>query len=374
MALQVSRRSLLLDGAAAVGFALLPQVALLRTATTAPGAAVVWLLSVAAASPLIVRRIWPVPVFAVVLAVACVAVPFGLGPAFFLAAAYVLYAVAVRQPRRRGLSAVFIGGMSAAVAVGLAVGGSHARSGTGVIGTVLGVVVLGATWAAGRAVSEQREATQRAIWQAAEQAKVEERLRIAREMHDVVTHSVGVIAVKAGVANHVLVSHPEEARNALVVIEDVSRKALREMRAMLGVLRTDRPRAEGLQPAPSLPNLRDLAETAQGAGVQVELDVRHGDEIPDGVALSAFRIVQEALTNVVKHAAPTSCRVLLTTEKGTVTIEVTDDGPRSEHRQRSDGGGLGLIGMRERAAAHGGTVTAGPRSDGGFTLTATLRC
>jgi signal transduction histidine kinase len=105
----------------------------------------------------------------------------------------------------------------------------------------------------------------------------------------------------------------------------------------------------------------------------VELDVRHGDQIPDGVALSAFRIVQEALTNVVKHAAPTSCRVRLTAENGTVTIEVTDDGPRSTHRRCPGGGGLGLIGMRERAAAHGGTVTAGPRADGGFTVNATLR-
>lgn len=373
MARLLSRRSLLLDGAAAVGFALLPQVTLLRTAAAAPGSAVVWLLSVAAAAPLTVRRIWPVPVFAVVLAVACVAVPFGLGPAFFLAAAYALYAVAVVQPRRRGLSAAFVGGVSVAVAVGLTVGGSNARGNTGVTGTALGVVVMGATWAAGRAVSEQREATRRAIRQTAEQAKVEERLRIARDMHDVVTHSMGLIAIKASVANHVLVSHPEEASNALVVIEDVSRGALREMRAMLGVLRTERAGAEGLHPVPSLPNLRDLTGTAEAAGVQVELDVRHGDEIPDGVALSAFRIVQEALTNVVKHAAPTSCRVRLTAESGAVTIEVTDDGPRSPHRRCPEGGGLGLIGMWERAAAHGGTVTAGPRADGGFSVNATLR-
>jgi len=372
MAVLPSRRSLLLDGAAAVGFALLPQVTLLRTGTAVPSAAVVWPLSVAAAAPLAVRRIWPVPVFVVVLAVACVAVPFGLGPAFFLAAAYALYAVAIVQPRRRGLSAAFVGGVTVAVAVGLAVGGSNAHGSTGITGVALGVVVMGATWAAGRAVSEQREATRRAIRHTAEQAKVEERLRIAREMHDVVTHSMGLIAIKASVANHVLVSHPEEARNALVVIEDVSRGALREMRAMLGVLRTERPGAEGLQPAPSLPNLRDLAATAQAAGVDVELDVRHEDEIPDGVALSAFRIVQEAMTNVVKHAAPTSCRVRLTAENGTITIEVTDDGPRSPHRPSADGSGLGLIGMRERAAAHGGTVTAGPRADGGFTVTATL--
>ncbi len=366
----------MLDVPAALGFALLPELSPLREALggAAPGSAAVWLLSLSAALPLVVRRLWPAPVFLFVLAVALVSAPFGLEPTAFLAAAYALYLVAVVRRPPAGLSAVVVGGVSAVGAAGLTMTGSpHYQGGTQDVQVVFGLLVLGATWAVGSAVRERREGVRQVIEQTAERAKVEERLRIARDIHDVVTHSVGLIAVKAGIANHVVATHPEEAQHALTVIEDVSRKALRDLRATLKVLRRDEEAAEELRLALGLSDLPALARTAEATGVRVALDSRCPEQPPDGVALSAFRIVQEALTNVVKHAAPTRCRVKVVSEQGLLTIEVDDDGPDAAGpRATVPGGGLGLVGMRERAAAHGGTVTACPQPGGGFRVSATL--
>ncbi|MFE4816538.1 sensor histidine kinase [Streptomyces sp. NPDC056704] len=372
----VSRRRLvLLDGAAALGFALLPQLTLVRPDSGgAPGGLTVSLLSFATALPLAVRRLWPVPVFAFVLVASCVALAAGLGPAVFLSAAYALYLVATTRRRQLGRSAVIVGGASTAGAALLTVtGGQHYTGGTLAVQLLFGLLVLGATWAAGTAVRERRESLRRTIVQAAEQAKVEERMRIARDIHDVVTHSVGLIAIKAGVANHVIATHPEEAREALTVIEDISRRALRDMRATLKVLRREHvDQQQDLQPVPGLSDLPSLVRTAEAAGVSVDLRSDCAEEPPDGVALTAFRIVQEALTNVVKHAAPTRCLVSVTAQDGVLTIGVTDDGPGPGHRPAVPGGDMGLVGMRERAVAHGGTLTAGPRPGAGFRILATL--
>ncbi|MFI6057755.1 sensor histidine kinase [Streptomyces sp. NPDC051286] len=368
------RRLIMLDVPAALGFALLPAVSPLRPDVGGQvHSTTLWLLSLSAALPLVVRRLWPVPVFVAVLAVACVALPFGLAPTSLLAAAYALYVVAVERKRHTGPSAVLVGAVSAVGAAGLTMTGTqHYQGGTQVVQVVFGLLVLGATWAAGTAVRERRENTRRFVEQAAERAKVEERLRIARDIHDVVTHSVGLIAVKAGIANHVFDSHPKEAQEALTVIEEVSRRALRDMRATLTVLRRDPEDAQALRPVLGLSDLPSLVRTAEAAGVRVDLRSRCAEEPPDGVALSAFRIVQEALTNVVKHAAPTRCRVHLVAERGVLTIDVSDDGPGSARRPAVPGGGLGLVGMRERAAAHGGTITAGPQEGGGFWVSAVL--
>ncbi|WP_217575411.1 sensor histidine kinase [Streptomyces sp. GbtcB7] len=372
----VSRRRLvLLDGAAALGFALLPQLTLVRPDSGgAPGGLTVSLLSFATALPLAVRRLWPVPVFAIVLVASCVALAAGLGPVVFLSAAYALYLVATTRRRQLGRSAVIVGGASTAGAGLLTVtGGQHYTGGTLAVQLLFGLLVLGATWAAGTAVRERRESLRRTIVQAAEQAKVEERMRIARDIHDVVTHSVGLIAIKAGVANHVIATHPEEAREALTVIEDISRRALRDMRATLKVLRREHvDQQQDLQPVPGLSDLPSLVHTAEAAGVSVDLRSVCAEEPPDGVALTAFRIVQEALTNVVKHAAPTRCLVSVTAQDGVLTIGVTDDGPGPGHRPTVPGGDMGLVGMRERALAHGGTLTAGPRPGAGFRILATL--
>lgn len=369
------RRLIMLDVLAALVFALLPQVAVLRPDLGGEVSyGTVWLLSLSTAIPLVARRLWPVPVFGFVLAAACVALAVGVGPIPFLATAYALYTVATTRRQRPGQSAVFIACLCAAGAVLLtASGGRSYQGGTRAVQVLFGLLVLGVTWAAGSAVRERRESTRRAIEHAAEQAKVEERLRIARDIHDVVTHSVGLIAIKAGVANHVVATHPEEAREALKVIEDVSRRALRDMRATLNVLRREQDGgAQNLRPVLGLSDLPTLVRTAEAAGVRVDLRSLGAEEIPDGVALSAYRMVQEALTNVVKHAAPTDCRVHLTAEQGTLTIDVTDDGPGPGHRPTVPGGGMGLVGMKERTAAHGGTLSTGPRPGGGFQVLATL--
>ncbi|MEV6393375.1 sensor histidine kinase [Streptomyces sp. NPDC051907] len=368
------RRLLLLDSLAALGYVLLPQVSVLRPALGGEvDHATVWLLSAATALPLAVRRLRPTPVFVFVLTAACVALAAGLGPVPFLAAAYALYPVAVTRPQRTRLSPVAVGGVSVAGAAALTLtGGQRYEGGTLGVQLVFGLLVLGATWATGTAVRERRESVRRVVEQAAERAKVEERLRIAREIHDVVTHSVGLIAVKAGIANHVIADRPEEARAALTVIEDVSKRALRDMRATLKVLRHNPQDAQELRPVLGLSDLPELLRTAEAAGVHVELRSHCPQDPPDGVALSAFRIVQEALTNVVKHAAPTRCRVHLVAEEGALTIEVEDDGPGPGHRPTVPGGGLGLVGMRERATAHGGALTVGPRERGGFRVSATL--
>ncbi|MFE2941454.1 sensor histidine kinase [Streptomyces sp. NPDC059255] len=369
------RRPITLDVLAALGLALLPQVSVLRPAVSGEvSVSTVWLLSLSSALPLVARRLWPVPVFWVVLTTACAALALGVGPAPFLAAAYALYAVAATRTRQPGLSAVFVAGLCAAGALLLTVtGGQGYQGGTKVAQAVFALLVLGATWASGTAVRERRENVRRAVEHAAERARAEERLRVARDVHDVVTHSVGLIAVKAGVANHVFATRPEEAREALTVIEDVSRRALRDMRATLKVLRREQQGgAQDLRPVLGLSDLPALLRTAETAGVRVDLRSRCAEELPDGVALSAYRIVQEALTNVVKHAAPTRCRVRLTTEHGTLTIDVTDEGPGPGRRSTVPGGGWGLVGMEERVAAHGGTLRAGPQPGAGFRVLATL--
>ncbi|GAA2422751.1 sensor histidine kinase [Streptomyces macrosporus] len=197
----------------------------------------------------------------------------------------------------------------------------------------------------------------------------EERLRIARELHDVLAHSISVINVQAGVGLALLDSDPEQARTALTSIKTTSKEALGEVRQMLEALRApgDAPRA----PAPGLARLPELADQAGRAGLRVET-VTEGAPVPlpPGADLAAFRIVQEALTNVVRHSGSRVARVRLGYGAREVEIRVDDDGPATDTGPA--GGGNGLVGMRERAAALGGTVEAGPRGDGGFRVLARL--
>jgi signal transduction histidine kinase len=370
----VPGRMILLDSAAAIGFAILPQISIMRPANTEVSSAWLWALSAAVALPLCLRRLWPLPVFLATIAISVIALPLGLAPTCLLAAAYAAYTVAATQRRPPGRSAAIVGGVSIAGAAGLTLMGSkHYQGGTEVTQIVLGIVAIGATWAAGSAVRERRLGIERAIEQAAERARIEERLRIAREFHDVATHSIGLIAVKVGVANHLLASHPEEARSALKVIEQVSRTALRDMRTVLKLLRPESDAPADLHCEPSLADVPLLIDKARAADVDARLETQCTGQPPPGVALSAYRIIQEALTNVIRHAAPTRCLVTVTADSGSIRIEVSDDGPRAGRRARALDGGLGLIGMRERVTAHNGTLNAGPRPDGGFRVIATLR-
>jgi signal transduction histidine kinase len=370
----VRPRLILLDVLAAAGFLLLPLVEVGRPASAGLSGGLAWGLSAAAALPLCVRRLWPVPVFFAVLILGGSAVLLGLGPVPLLAAAYAVYMVAVTQRRPLRLSATLAGSLSAAGAALLTLTGArHYPGGTDVTQAAFGVVALGVTWAVGAALRDRQEAVRRAIEQAAERARIEERLRVARDVHDVATHSIGLIAVKAGIANHVLSTHPEEARAALTVIEQVSRTALRDMRTTLRVLRPGQQEPEELRPGPRLADIPALAETARAVGLDVQLHTKYEEQPPDGVAVSAYRIVQEALTNAAKHAGPTRCEVTIVADAGQIRIEVSNDGPGPGHRGREAAGGLGLVGMRERAASHGGTLEARPRPGDGFQVTAVLR-
>ncbi|MBZ6292798.1 sensor histidine kinase [Streptomyces olivaceus] len=232
-----------------------------------------------------------------------------------------------------------------------------------------------ATWVVAIAALSELARVRREQWarmraeriRAARRRADEERLRIARELHDVLAHSISVINVQAGVGLALLDTDPEQARTALTTIKAQSKEALGEVRTVLDTLRTpgDAPRA----PAPGLDRLPELVEQAAAAGLTVGVE----GEVPrlsPGTGLAVFRIVQEALTNVVRHSGSRHARVRLGREGGTLRLCVDDDGPATG--TDAGGSGNGLAGMRERAAALGGTIEAGPRPDGGFRVLATL--
>jgi signal transduction histidine kinase len=202
----------------------------------------------------------------------------------------------------------------------------------------------------------------------------EERLRIARELHDVVGHAIATINVQAGVAAHVLEDDPAAARIAISRVRQASGTALREMRSTLGLLRgADTPESP-TEPMHSVQEVRQLVEHAQADGlpVSLELDIEGDPPLPAVIGLTVYRIVQEALTNVAKHAdAPTTVAVRLWRDDRMITVDVVDDGDAARGRDGSPGG-QGLRGMRERVSAVGGRLEAGPRKEGGFEVHAKI--
>jgi signal transduction histidine kinase len=206
----------------------------------------------------------------------------------------------------------------------------------------------------------------------AQQAVEDERRRIARELHDVVAHSVSVMTVQAGGVRRLLREDQVREREALKTIEETGRQALAEMRRMLGMLRSaneqpDAPRT----PQPGMTNLASLIGQVRDAGLPVEFRVRgEPAPLPPGIDLSAYRIVQEALTNALKHAGPARAKVEVRWGRDSVELEITDDG-RFDETGAADGG-QGLAGMRERVALYGGRVEGGPRLGGGYVVRARL--
>ncbi|MFD5825089.1 sensor histidine kinase [Lentzea sp. NPDC060358] len=195
-----------------------------------------------------------------------------------------------------------------------------------------------------------------------------ERMRIARDLHDVVAHHVSVMGIQAGAARRVLDSDPVMARGALQTVEQTARTAINELRGLLGVLRAD---AEtDSKAAPGLDDLPELLDNARAAGLEVSHGV-YGDprDVPSAVALSAYRVVQEALTNVVKHADARHVDVRMRFLESALEVEVADDG---RGNTASNGSGFGLVGMRERLAVHGGSLEAGPRRKAGYLVRASL--
>jgi signal transduction histidine kinase len=330
------------------------------------------------------RRRWPATVLAGAVLAGAVATGLTRQPAPWLAVAFMMYLVPLRLPGRQALW--LLAGTLVLTAAGPAglVPAPHGPSDSDSAGMrLVSLLVITIAWTIGQAVGQHRlyaagvhaQEQQRAHEQLTEahRAMGEQRLRIARELHDVVAHTMSVIAVQAGVANHVAAEHPDEARRALSSIEETSRGALREMRALLGVLRADEDHeatgqpGQGPTPAPQLADLDTLAERTARAGVRVDLVVE-GErlDLSAGLQLAAYRIVQEALTNVVKHATTDHCQVNITHEPDALTISVTDNGQGADGRAS----GHGIAGMRERVDMYGGELHAGPRPSGGFCVTA----
>ncbi|MEV4440574.1 sensor histidine kinase [Streptomyces sp. NPDC049577] len=289
-----------------------------------------------------------------------------------------LYTLATGQPLRRAAPGVLLAGGVVEYAT------IAARVVDGWVATGQTLVVIGLAWAFGANVRRVRERndqltelTRRLRVEQAARARhavTEERLRIARELHDVVAHHLSVISIQSGLARYVFDSAPDTARTALDTVADTAHRSLEEMRGLLHLLRVppdgDAPSSEssGDAPATGLARLPELAERVTVSGVPVEIGTTGTVRpLPPGADLCAYRIVQEALTNTLKHAAPTRATVSLAYSADHLTIRVTDNGPSdatASPTARVPGSGQGLIGMRERATLYGGTFTAGPREGG----------
>ena len=345
----------------------------------------------------ILRRLAPLSMLALAFAGCLISYLGGFQRDPFTAVGLTLYFVASVRSKRVSLGAllglVFIMALTFGVAPYRSLGRPPKQELWVFVGqSVTPMAVLCAAWAVGFAVRRQRAYVEAVRTQAEDQMRAqhelawrtvtEERLRIARELHDVVAHSMSVITVQAGVGRHVLDTQPEHARSALAVIETTGREALTELRQLLGVLREDS--GETVRtPAPRIADLDEMISRVRQAGTVVDVDIRGPRRVlPGGVELSAYRIVQEALTNVVKHARTDRCRVRLAYASDALNIEVTDDGDGgaavgpsaglSHNSSHSPRHGHGLIGMRERAALHGGGFEAGPLPVRGFRVAARL--
>ena len=333
--------------------------------------------------PLVVRRRWPIPVL-VVTATATVLHATTAGPEGVnesLGAMVALYTVASRSDRRTSILAALA--VALAFTVLIAIEGSFPANLAGLFQTLM---ILGLFWAIGdwsrtRRLFAEADAERIRLLEAereerARRAVQEERERIARELHDVVTHHVSVIVIQAGAGLTALDRRPENARAALEALDQTGRAALADMRRMLGILgdpADDTGIATPREPMPGLDRLGQLIEQVRAAGLPVELAIT-GERRPldAGVELSAYRVVQEALTNALKHASGGRARVELAYGRDQLDVRIADESGGGRRMVEADGeGGRGLIGMRERVALFGGTFEAGPTPTG-FRVAATL--
>lgn len=325
-------------------------------------------LILAATVPYYARRRAPLPVLAVsMVAVATLFIQDYAAGALPMVVAVGLFTVGAHRPLAEVLVAA---GMANGAFVVMAAAGSRDFGGAQL---VTSVAVFSATLVVGWATQSRRlrlEAMVREEGEAARRAAADERLRIAQELHDVVAHSLGVIAVQAGVGMHVFDTDPAEARRALEHISRTSRSSLDEIRRLLGLVRSGEGAAT-FAPTPGLADLPRLALEVAGAGLPVDLDVGDGAvDLPAGVELAAYRIVQEALTNALRHAGAHQATVRLDVNSGSLRVVVSDDGRGQKGAGRP--GGHGLVGMRERVAVYGGSLAVGPALAGGFRVEATL--
>ncbi|MER6982305.1 sensor histidine kinase [Streptomyces carpinensis] len=344
-----------------------------------------WTLVALTNLPLALRGLAPVTVFLVVHLGWIVYVSLGHWPVVNSPAAMVaLYTVAsTRTDRITGACAALMSGVWIYAGV---ISDSDAMA--SVVGQAIGYPLV--LWRFGYVARRSAELTVRLRAEQAERARrevAEERVRIARELHDVVAHHMAVINVQAGLARFVFDSDARTAREALTTIGNAGGEALAELRRMLGLLRADGvDGSDGVQeggaatePTPGLDRLEEMVERVRAGGVPVDLRVcGEPRPVPPGVQLCVYRVVQEALTNVLKHAPGAAAAVELAYRAGEIGVSVTDDGRAKERGRGVDPdrmpapGGHGLIGMRERAKLYGGTIVVGPRREGGFGVHLTL--
>ncbi|QES58196.1 histidine kinase [Streptomyces venezuelae] len=341
---------------------------------------------------MVARRFAPVQVFAAGSALWALFIACGYWPVVnSMPPLLGLYTVAAtRRPRTAAVCAVVVAGVWVYAGIGNI---DHSSMPTVLAQAVLFPAVVlvvgrgsGALAERNRQFAELTDRLRRQQEENALRALTEERVRIARELHDVVAHHMSVISLQAGMASYVFPTDPEASRRALDTIADTSREALEEMRRMLVLLRVGQEeqqdgRAEDGQgedggayaPAPGLDLLGRLLERVSGAGVDVAMETTGSPvRLPQGMALCVYRVVQEALTNVLKHAGPTTAAVTIRYERRTVVVRVTNEQGDNFRPNKEMSPGHGLIGMRERAKIYGGSVTAGPRDLGGFEVRLTL--
>lgn len=237
--------------------------------------------------------------------------------------------------------------------------------------SVLALTITMGLARAGRLRVDLANARAQAAEEVALRQSGEERLRIARELHDIIGHSLGTIAVQAGVGRHLMETDPDKGAEALDSIARISRESLDEVRSVVAALRDDEP---PYHPSPGLNDLPDLVETVRGTGLAVELTLPDDVEaVPRQTGAAVYRITREALTNVVRHAHASNASVHVDHHDGRVEVAIRDDGSGARNgREPELGSGHGITGMRERAEALGGSLSAGPASDGGFLVTASL--
>jgi signal transduction histidine kinase len=361
-----------------------------------------YVLLIVSGVAVVVRRRWPVPVFVITALASAVyyGVDFPDGPGW-LGLFVALYTLAAYGDGRRSLVTAGVGITVLAIGWLVAAADIEPRAAIGWVFFRIGASVMSA--ALGESVRSRRviavEAQERA--ELAERTREEEararvdaeRLRIAREVHDTVAHAIAIINVQSGVTAHVLDKRPERAREALQAIEQTSSRALREMRAILGVLRDDDNDDDngddsGRGPYPGLGQIDELAAKARAAGLDISIEeTSPGAPLPSAVGSAAYRILQESITNVIRHVGPTRVTVALNPGVDALEIRVTDGGrrdpadphPPARHPTSNDtstGGspkpGRGIVGMRERCQLLGGELDAAPLPGGGFEVTARL--
>jgi len=340
-------------------------------------------LSGVCCAALLWRRGRPRAVALLIAACSVAVVALGYVPTALVLGALVVavYTLADRTDRKTANTFTLI---VLAVVVGLGLGLAHhtdvstlALRAVGPMAYLLLPLALGTTARVRRdyldAVRERAEAAERNREQETRRRVAEERIRIARDLHDVVAHHLALANAQASTAAHLATSQPEQSRKILTELTETTFLALKELKATVGLLREEEDAEVPLDPAPGLAQLPDLVGSFGAAGLEVVVS-SEGTAYPLAplVDLTAFRIVQESLTNITKHSAARVARVRLVYARDQVAIAVTDDGGPGPGPVAGGGGGFGQVGMRERARAVGGTLRAGPRADGGYEVVATL--